>query len=198
MSTGLTSNDVGGCCCGPTTCSVTILVMCGAVVMVGASVTITSGATTIASGTTDSTGHVTLTIPGAATYTVTITKSGYGTYSQAVALPCGPITIDMCNCCLVVSTNLTMTGPGGATVLTYHGTNGLCIDGSTCYAPYWSGAINTGLGSFGCDVDCSGSVLYDDGTGSWSRTGTTGSCSPVNLSGTAIITGNPVNFTITP
>jgi len=90
--TGIAGGKGDGCC----GCTVTIRVTrCGGD-LASATVTIknTGGGSTVATGTTSSLGLVTLTIPGAATYTVQVAKTGIATVSQDLALACtGPIVL---------------------------------------------------------------------------------------------------------
>lgn len=78
------------CCSGVCVGSITVNVKgCdGATPVVGATVTVKIGATTIASGTTDSLGQYIATGLAAATYTVSVSKTRYTTYTTTVVLSC--------------------------------------------------------------------------------------------------------------
>jgi hypothetical protein len=90
-----------GCCsCGSTTCTsqtVTINTKCrtgpsSGTTVTGVFVEILDGATVLKSGTTNFTGSVTLgtfAIPGAGTYTLRLSKTGYTTTESPIVLTCG-------------------------------------------------------------------------------------------------------------
>jgi hypothetical protein len=150
--------------CGAGSCSVTICVMCAAVNVSGAIVTISSGGTQVAQGTTGSGGCVTLSIPSARTYTVTVQATGYATYSATQALSCGKmVDVQLCGCeiCLPAVGTLTLTitlTNGGTLVWTlesvsnhfYLGGNGVSIfielscDGSGPFYFKYSSAAGNG------------------------------------------------------
>ncbi len=79
-------------------CAVKFDVKCDTTAIPGATVTITSGGLAIATGATNSSGQITLDLGSAGTYTVTVTATGFGTYSQSSALTCGETftDIDLC------------------------------------------------------------------------------------------------------
>lgn len=106
-----TTTDLGGCGCG---CSpVTFTVVCGTTPVVGASVSVSSGGTTVASGTTNGSGQATLAIPSAGTYTVAAsggTPNCNPGFSGSMALACGATYTLQCCCTEKVCVTACPTG----------------------------------------------------------------------------------------
>jgi hypothetical protein len=80
------------CCCGGP-CNTTICANFCGLSVVGVAVTVkTLGGATVATGTTDASGCVSVAIPGAGTYNVTIALSGFTTTTVSKALTCNGTT----------------------------------------------------------------------------------------------------------
>lgn len=110
---GLRLGGIGSpCCCGGCTVSI-CAVFCGKNVA-GVSVSISGGG----SGTTDATGCVSLTIPSAGTYNVTISLTGFTTRTQSKALTCGGSATVQFN----IANTLTLTDSSTTITLTNTGT----------------------------------------------------------------------------
>ena len=83
----------GPACCCNAGCPTTICAQFCGVLMSGVTATILSGSTPISTGVTGPTGCVSLTIPIAATYNVTISVPGFTSRTQAKALTCNGTAI---------------------------------------------------------------------------------------------------------
>lgn len=118
--------EKGGCA------DVTFHVTCSAASVTGATVTVSDSGGQVASGTTDSTGAVSLRIPGSGTYTVTATGGTCTeTYTATMALTCGNSYALDCCCSVTVCVTACPTGAiVGATVTVKDATSGATI--ATC------------------------------------------------------------------